>query len=255
LIMIAMGTSDVFPLASNRRIPTARGPGSLITACLRSPVTISGRFSCAVASAATRNDTTNPVVNRTRGQTPRYTIFRERTRPEAATAPAKSPEFIRETPMNINDKAPEFTLQDENGKEIALKHLRGKTVVLYFYPRADTPGCTVEACEFRDTYRKIQKTGAVLLGISPDTPKDQKKFVDKFSLPFTLLADADKKVATAFGVMKEKNMYGKKVWGVARTTFVIGPDGRIQHIFEKVRPEGHAEQVLDYLKESAKGAA
>jgi peroxiredoxin Q/BCP len=157
--------------------------------------------------------------------------------------------------MKVNDKAPDFTLQDENGKEIKLKDLRGKTVVLYFYPRADTPGCTIEACEFRDSYKKMQKSGAVLLGISPDTPKAQKKFLDKFSLPFTLLADADKKVAEAFGVMKEKNMYGKKVWGVARTTFVIGPDGKIQHIFEKVKPEGHAEEVLAYLKESAKGAA
>lgn len=157
--------------------------------------------------------------------------------------------------MKVNDKAPDFTLQDENGKEIALKDLRGKTVVLYFYPRADTPGCTIEACEFRDSYKKMQKTGAVLLGISPDTPKAQKKFQDKFSLPFTLLADADKKVAEAFGVMKEKNMYGKKVWGVARTTFIIGPDGKIQHIFEKVKPEGHSDEVLEYLKESAKGAA
>jgi peroxiredoxin Q/BCP len=157
--------------------------------------------------------------------------------------------------MKVNDKAPDFTLQDENGKEIALKELRGKTVVLYFYPRADTPGCTIEACEFRDSYKKMQKSGAVLLGISPDTPKAQKKFQDKFSLPFTLLADADKKVAEAYGVMKEKNMYGKKVWGVARTTFVIGPDGKFQHIFEKVKPEGHAEEVLAYLKESSKGTA
>ena len=146
-------------------------------------------------------------------------------------------------------------MQDENGKEVSSKELRGKTVVLYFYPRADTPGCTIEACQFRDTYKKIQKTGAVLLGISPDHPTAQKKFADKFSLPFTLLADADKKVAEAFGVMKEKNMYGKKVMGVARTTFIIGPDGRIQHIFEEVKPEGHAEEVLAYLKESAKGAA
>ena len=91
----------------------------------------------------------------------------------------------------------------------------------------------------------------MLLGISPDTPNAQKKFADKFSLPFTLLADADKKVAQAFGVMKEKNMYGKKVMGVARTTFIIGPDGKIKHIFEKVNPEGHAEQVLAYLKEAA----
>jgi peroxiredoxin Q/BCP len=169
---------------------------------------------------------------------------------------ASNPDFLRnETLMNINDKAPEFTLQDEDGKEISLKSLRGKVVVLYFYPRADTPGCTVEACEFRDTYKQMQKTGAVLLGISPDTPKAQKKFQDKFKLPFSLLADADKKVADGFGVVQEKNMYGKKVMGVVRTTFVIGPDGKIQHIFPKVKAEGHAVEVLAYLKESAKGAA
>ena len=150
--------------------------------------------------------------------------------------------------ININDKAPEFTLQDENGKEISLKSLRGKVVVLYFYPRADTPGCTVEACEFRDTYKQMQKTGAVLLGISPDTPKAQKKFQDKFTLPFTLLADADKKVAEAFGVMKEKNMYGKKVWGVARTTFLIDGEGKIAKVFENVKPDGHAEEVLAAFK-------
>jgi len=157
--------------------------------------------------------------------------------------------------MNVHDKAPEFTLQDENGKDVALKDLRGKTVVVYFYPRANTPGCTIEAREFRDSYKKIQKTGAVLLGVSPDTPQAQKKFADKFDLPFTLLADADKKVAAAFGVIKEKNMYGKKVMGVARTTFIIGPEGKIEHIFEKVKPEGHADEVLAFLKEAGKGAA
>ncbi len=156
--------------------------------------------------------------------------------------------------MNIHDKAPDFTLQDENGKEISLKDLRGKTAVLYFYPRADTPGCTIEACGFRDTYSKIQKTGAVLLGVSPDTVAAEKKFSEKFNLPFPLLADADKKVAHAFGVMKEKNMYGKKVMGVARTTFVIGPDGKIEHIFENVKPDGHAEEVLEYLKSTKKSA-
>ncbi len=156
--------------------------------------------------------------------------------------------------MDVNDKAPEFTLPDQNGEEVSLKGLRGKTVVLYFYPRADTPGCTIEACEFRDSYKKIQKTGVVLLGISPDTPKAQKKFEEKFDLPFTLLGDADKKVANAYGVMKEKNMYGRKVMGVARTTFVIGPDGKIKHIFEKVKPQGHAEEVLEVVKAMAKGA-
>jgi thioredoxin-dependent peroxiredoxin len=157
--------------------------------------------------------------------------------------------------LNVNDKAPEFTLQDENGREVSLKGLRGKVVVLYFYPRADTPGCTIEACEFRDTYKQMQKTGAVILGISPDTPQAQKKFQEKFMLPFSLLADADKKVADAFGVLQMKNMYGKKVMGIVRTTFIIGPDGKIQHIFPKVKAEGHAGEVLAYLKESAKGAA
>ena len=157
--------------------------------------------------------------------------------------------------MKVNDKAPEFTLPDQNGEDISLKQFRGKYVVLYFYPRADTPGCTIEACEFRDSYKKMQKSSAVLLGISPDTSKDQKKFADKFNLPFTLLGDADKKVANAYEVMKEKNMYGRKVMGVARTTFVIGPDGKIVHIFEKVKPEGHAEEVLEYLKGAMKGAA
>jgi peroxiredoxin Q/BCP len=110
----------------------------------------------------------------------------------------------------------------------------------------------VEARGFRDSYKQIQKTGAVLLGISPDTPAAQKKFADKYTFPYTLLADADKKVAIAFDVLKEKNMYGKKVMGIARTTFIIGPDGKIQHIFEKVKPEGHAEEVLAYLKGAGK---
>ncbi|MBS1851746.1 MAG: thioredoxin-dependent thiol peroxidase [Acidobacteria bacterium] len=155
----------------------------------------------------------------------------------------------------LNDKAPEFTLPDQNGDPVSLKDFRGKYVVLFFYPRANTPGCTIEACEFRDTYKKIEKTGAVLLGISPDTSKAQKKFEEKFSLPFTLLADAEKKVCNAYDLMVEKNMYGKKVMGVARTTFLIAPDGKVKHIFHKVKPEGHAEEVLALLKQVLKGAA
>jgi len=147
--------------------------------------------------------------------------------------------------MEINDKAPDFNSVDQNGEKIALKDYKGNWVVLYFYPRADTPGCTIEACSFRDSFQRVEKIGAVVLGVSPDTAKDQKKFVDKFDLPFTLVADADKKICNAYGVMQEKNMYGKKVMGVARTTFIIGPDGKIKHIFEKVKPEGHAEQVLE----------
>jgi peroxiredoxin Q/BCP len=160
-----------------------------------------------------------------------------------------------ETPMDINDKAPAFTLPDQNGKEVSLKDFQGKYVVLYFYPRADTPGCTIEACEFRDSFKKIEKTRAVILGISPDTSKAQKKFEEKFSLPFTLLADADKTVCNMYGVVQEKNMYGKKVMGVVRTSFIIGPDGKLKHIFHKVKPEGHASEVLEFLKSAMKGAA
>jgi peroxiredoxin Q/BCP len=157
--------------------------------------------------------------------------------------------------MEINDKAPDFNSVDQNGEKIALKDYKGKWVVLYFYPRADTPGCTIEACSFRDSFKRVEKIGAVVLGVSPDAAKDQKKFADKFDLPFTLVEDDDKKICNAYGVIQEKNMYGKKVMGVARTTFIIGPDGKIKHIFSKVKPEGHAEQVLDYLKEAQKGAA
>ena len=108
--------------------------------------------------------------------------------------------------MEINDKAPDFNSVDQNGEKIALKDYKGNWVVLYFYPRADTPGCTIEACSFRDSFQRVEKIGAVVLGVSPDTAKDQKKFVDKFDLPFTLVADADKKICNAYGVMQEKNM-------------------------------------------------
>jgi peroxiredoxin Q/BCP len=153
--------------------------------------------------------------------------------------------------LDINDKAPDIKLEDENGKEVSLKDYKGKTVVLYFYPRADTPGCTKEACSFRDADRQMQKAGIVVLGASPDTPQAQKKFQEKYHLPFSLLADAEKKLCNAFGVIQEKNMYGKKVMGVVRTTFIIGPDGKIKHVFNKVKPEGHAEEVLEYLKQAA----
>jgi thioredoxin-dependent peroxiredoxin len=153
--------------------------------------------------------------------------------------------------IQINDKAPAFSLQDQDGKSISLKDFSDKTVVLFFYPKADTPGCTVEACGFRDTYKRIQATGTVILGISADTSAKQKKFEEKFKLPYPLLADTDKKVCEAFGVIQEKSMYGKKYMGIARMTFIIGPTGKIQHIYEKVKPEGHAEEVLAYLKTAA----
>ncbi len=146
--------------------------------------------------------------------------------------------------MDVNQKAPDFTLPDENGEPVTLSSFQGKPIVLFFYPRANTPGCTVEACGFRDHYGKLTRSGLTVLGISPDTSKAQKKFQEKYSLPYTLLADAEKQVAELFGVLKEKNMYGKKVMGIERTTFLITSDGTIAQVWRKVKPEGHAEQIL-----------
>ena len=146
--------------------------------------------------------------------------------------------------MDTNEKALDFTLPDENGDLITLSALKGKPIVLFFYPRANTPGCTVEACNFRDSYSKLTRAGLTILGISPDTSKAQKKFQEKFTLPYPLLADAEKNVAKLYDVLKEKNMYGKKVMGIERTTFFIGPDGKIKNVWRKVKPEGHADEVL-----------
>ena len=151
--------------------------------------------------------------------------------------------------MQLHDKISDFTLQTDEDKTVSLSNYAGKPVVLFFYPRADTPGCTIEACGFRDQFEKLQKAGAVVLGISRDTPKAQAKFKAKYNLPYTLLADVDERVCNQFGVLKEKNMYGKKVKGIERTTFVIGPDQTLLHVFPKVTPEGHAEQVLALIEE------
>jgi peroxiredoxin Q/BCP len=150
--------------------------------------------------------------------------------------------------MQEHDKVADFTLQNEDGNPVKLSDFAGKPVVLFFYPKADTPGCTIEACGFRDQFAKLQKAGAVVLGISRDTPKAQKKFKEKYDLPYTLLADIDELVCNQFGVLKEKNMYGKKVMGIERTTFLIGPDQTIAKVFPKVKPEGHAEEVLTAIK-------
>jgi peroxiredoxin Q/BCP len=151
--------------------------------------------------------------------------------------------------MEINEKVADFTLQTDEEKTVSLSDYSGQPVVLFFYPRADTPGCTIEACGFRDTFKKLQAAGAVVLGISRDTPKDQAKFRAKYDLPYALLADVDEKVCKQFGVLKEKNMYGKQVMGIERTTFLIGPDQKLIHIFPKVKPEGHAEEVLQLIKQ------
>jgi peroxiredoxin Q/BCP len=146
--------------------------------------------------------------------------------------------------LKEGDKAPDIRVQTDAGAEFRLSDLKGKRVVLYFYPRADTPGCTVEACEFRDGIKAFAKKGVAVVGVSPDKPAAQAKFKQKYDLPFTLLADEEKAAAEAYGVWKEKNMYGKKVMGIARTTFVIGPDGRIEKIYGNVKAQGHAAQVL-----------
>jgi len=152
----------------------------------------------------------------------------------------------------VGQTVEDFTLPDQDGNPVSLSDFHGKTVVLFFYPKADTPGCTIEACEFRDNFpkfKKLQDDGVVILGISRDTPKAQKKFKDKFNLPYTLLADADQQIVKRFDLVKPKTMYGKLVSGVERTTYVIGPDQRLIHIFSKVKPEGHAEEVLALLKQ------
>jgi peroxiredoxin Q/BCP len=151
--------------------------------------------------------------------------------------------------MEVNQKVADFTLETDEGKTANLSDYAGQPVVLFFYPRANTPGCTIEACGFRDVFQKIQAAGAVVLGISRDTSKAQAKFRAKYELPYTLLADVDEVVCNQFGVMKDKNMYGKKVRGIERTTFVIGPDQTLLHIFPKVKPEGHAEVVLALIEE------
>jgi peroxiredoxin Q/BCP len=151
--------------------------------------------------------------------------------------------------MELNQKVADFTLQTDEEKAVSLSNYAGQPVILFFFPKANTPGCTLEACGFRDVFKKIRATGAVVLGISRDTPKAQANFRAKYDLPYTLLADVDEKVCNQFGVLNEKNLYGKKVRGIERTTFVIGPDQSLLHVFPKVTPEGHAEQVLALLQE------
>ena len=145
-------------------------------------------------------------------------------------------------------KAPDFELPSTNGKTISLKSLKGKNIVVYFYPKDDTPGCTVEACGFRDTIKNIEQQDTVVLGVSPDSISSHNKFIKKFNLPFPLLADENKKMCQDYGVWVEKNMYGRKYMGVERATFIIDKEGNIAKIFEKVKPEGHNQQVLDALK-------
>ncbi len=149
--------------------------------------------------------------------------------------------------LQAGDEAPDFTLPDQTGAPVTLSDLRGQTVVLYFYPKADTPGCTLQACGVRDHRADYDAAGAVVLGVSPDPVKAVAKFDQKFGLGFTLLADADHSVAEAYGVWVEKSMYGRRYMGNERTTFVIGPDGLIREVLRKVKPAAHDDLVLGAL--------
>jgi len=145
-------------------------------------------------------------------------------------------------------KAPDFNLPADDGGKVKLKDLRGQIVVLYFYPRDDTPGCTREACAFRDRSKELQKLGVKVLGVSTDDVASHEKFRDKFKLNFPLLADVDHKTADAYGAWREKNMYGKKSWGVQRSTFVIDADGVVRKAWKRVQVDGHDEQVIEAVK-------
>jgi len=149
--------------------------------------------------------------------------------------------------LKVGDKAPVFAGIDDQGKKVELKNFRGKKVILYFYPKDNTPGCTQESCDFRDVISRIKKKDTVVLGVSPDSVASHQKFKVKFSLPFPLISDEDHKIAIAYGTWQEKSMYGKKYMGIVRSTFVIDGNGLIFQVYEKVKVKGHVEAVLNTL--------
>ena len=146
--------------------------------------------------------------------------------------------------LKTGDKAPDFELPDQEGNKVKLSSLKGKKVVLYFYPRDDTPGCTKEACNFRDNISQLKKLNAEILGVSNDDEESHKKFADKYRLPFRLFADADKKVSKQYGVYELKQNYGKEYYGITRSTFLIDENGKIEKIYYKVNPEGHVDEIM-----------
>ncbi len=150
--------------------------------------------------------------------------------------------------IKVGAKAPPFTLEDQDGNRVKLADLRGKSVVLYFYPKDNTSGCTAEACAFRDDHDKLKKAGAVLLGVSADSAASHQKFIAKHTLPFPLLVDADHAVAEKYGAWGEKSLYGRKYFGIIRSTFLIGPDGKLAHVWPKVKVAGHNGEVLAALR-------
>lgn len=150
--------------------------------------------------------------------------------------------------LKAGTEAPDFLLHDKDGKEIKLSDFAGKKVVVYFYPKDNTPGCTRQACAFRDTYEDFRKKDVIVIGISKDSEKSHQKFVEKFNLPFLLLSDPELQAIQAFGVWQEKKMYGKISMGVVRSAFIINEDGKIEKVFEKAKPDTNAQEILDYLK-------
>src|SRR6516165_9301868 len=146
--------------------------------------------------------------------------------------------------LEVGDKAPAFKTTDQDGDEVALRDFKGKKVVLYFYPKDDTPGCTKEACSFRDGWTKFRGKGVAVVGVSVDDEKSHRKFADKFSLPFALLADTDREIVKAYGVWGEKSMYGRKYMGTHRVTYLVNEKGKIAAVWPKVKPENHADEVL-----------
>lgn len=150
--------------------------------------------------------------------------------------------------LKPGDIAPDFSLTSDNGETVSLDEYRGKKVVLYFYPKDMTEGCTKESCDFRDNIKKFEKNGVVVIGVSPDGLKSHRKFKETHELPFTLLSDESKMMLTDYGVWQEKSMYGRKYMGVVRTTYVIDEDGKIEKVYEKVKVPGHVEQILEDMK-------
>jgi len=149
--------------------------------------------------------------------------------------------------LKVGDKAPDFSLRDQNGNSVSLDGYLGKKVIVFFYPKDDTPGCTVEACNFRDDFELYEEKNAVLLGISKDGEESHQKFISKFDLPFTLLCDEDHAVAEAYGAWGEKSMYGRKYMGIVRTTVVVDAEGNVEQIYEKVKPKDHSKELLGVL--------
>ena len=149
--------------------------------------------------------------------------------------------------LKVGDKAPDFSLRDQNGNSVSLDGYLGKKVIVFFYPKDDTPGCTVEVCNFRDDFELYEEKNAVLLGISKDGEESHKKFISKFNLPFTLLCDEDHAIAEAYGAWGEKSMYGRKYMGIFRTTVVVDAEGNVEQIYEKVKPKDHSKELLGVL--------